>query len=61
MVTWVIPARHGAGWEFSHAMVAALVRPSTWASRPPVPARSQDRPGLGEPTPAADRPRALAP
>jgi len=29
MVTWVIPARHGAGCAFSHAMVAALVRPST--------------------------------
>src|SRR5680860_188352 len=36
MVTWLIPARHDAGCAFSQAMVAALVRPSTWASRPPV-------------------------
>src|SRR5665647_3417581 len=40
MATWVIPARQGSGWAFSHAMVAALVRPSTWARRPPVPAAS---------------------
>jgi hypothetical protein len=40
MVTWVIPARQIAGCAFNHAMVAALVRPSTWASRPLVPAAS---------------------
>jgi len=35
-----MPARQGAGCAFNHAMIAALVRPSTWASRPPVPAAS---------------------
>src|SRR5665647_942576 len=40
MATWVIPARQGSGCAFSHLMVAALVRPSTWATRQPVPAAS---------------------
>src|SRR5450631_1714005 len=40
MVTWVIPARQSSGCAFSHPMMAALVRPSTWASRPTVPAAS---------------------
>jgi hypothetical protein len=35
---WLIPARHNAGCLFGHVIAAALVRPSSRARHPPVPA-----------------------